>query len=100
MTLAIELAYWQQTIIKSVAVLASLQYVDAFLKIKNVTQPFVIQETFYDDPGVATNVRNFMQGTSRKLDELMEWPVTVNAVDPNLNVEPPYSLSNYLGLPK
>jgi len=82
------------------SVLASLMTVDSFLASKQITQPIVIQETYYNDVGVASAVQKLMQTSPRPIDELMEWPLTAGSTQANIDVDPPYSLSNYLGLPK
>ncbi len=80
------------------SVLAGLMTVDSVLEGRGIAQPLVVQETYYDDPKVAAAIGKFMETSTRPIDEVMEWPLRSDSDASNLDVEPPYSVTSYLGL--
>jgi hypothetical protein len=51
----------------------ALQQIDSVLNADRQDQSLVIGETAYDNPGVATSIRNFLQNSSRRIDEISPW---------------------------
>jgi hypothetical protein len=52
---------------------SALQKIDSALDAEGQGQALVIGETAYDNPGVATSIKSFLQSSSRPIDEISPW---------------------------
>jgi hypothetical protein len=55
--------------------LRDLRAIDAVLAREGLSQPLVIGEEAYNSKGVATQIGNFQLGSTRRILEIMEWPL-------------------------
>jgi hypothetical protein len=72
-----------------------LRYADSVLTARDLDQPLVIGETAYDDRSVARAIGDWMEHTSRPLDEILQWYLRVES---DCQVSPPYQADAYLDL--
>ena len=56
-----------------VAASSALRNIDMVLSANRQSQPLVIGEAVYDDPGVAKTIRRFLQRSPRRIDEISPW---------------------------
>ncbi len=76
---------------------AGLEAVDAVLSARQLfRQSLVIGEAAYNDRGVARAIARFKQRSSRKITEVMAWPLTRNRPCKDISVAPPYRADAYL----
>jgi hypothetical protein len=58
--------------------------------------PWIIGEAFYNDANEASALRQAVNSTVQKVLYLTQWPETADqSCDPNVNVAPPVTFSNY-----
>lgn len=81
---------WFEVHTYSTNVLDDLRATDATLSAKGVSQPITLGETFYNDPLAAAAVKAFATTSSRRLDEVLEWPLARGSNCENFSVSPPY----------
>jgi hypothetical protein len=72
--------------------LFALRNVDAVLNNDREHQPLVIGETAYDNGGVAKGIRDFLQSSARRIDEVSTWYLRAPG---SCNVSPPYKPGAY-----
>jgi len=79
--------------------LADLKETDAELSANGLAQPLVIGEERYNDPDVAKAIAEFIQTSSRQVEEVMEWPADVGGSEPaneqSRCIDPPYQIGAY-----
>lgn len=76
--------------------LSVLQAVDQTLTADHLSQPLVIGEEAYNDASTAQAILDFMNHSSRRVLEVMEWPLTADRPCQNISVSAPYRVDNYL----
>ena len=59
--------------------------------------PFVIQETYYNNSEVAAKIDQFIQTSSRGVEEILSWPHTQGSAS-HVNIAPPYQVDEYTSL--
>ena len=69
------LPIWFQLHLYSGTLLEDLRATDVTLTAKGFTQPITIGETNYNDPEAAKAVKDFNSLSSRRLTEVIEWPL-------------------------
>ena len=87
---------WFEVHTYSTDVLADLRATDATLTAKGLSQPITLGETYYDDPSAAASVKAFIAGSSRHLDELLDWPLQRNSPCQAFSVPPPYNSNAFI----
>jgi hypothetical protein len=70
----------------------ALRRTEALLNQEGQSQPLVIGDLGYDQPGVARVIKRFLEQSSRRIEEITPWPVLVNNGCP---VSPPYEPGAY-----
>lgn len=79
--------------------LQDLQATDAELTANGLSQPLVIGEEKYNDPGVAAAIAEFTRSSTRRVEEVMEWPLEHGGAEPANQqtrcISPPYRLDAY-----
>jgi hypothetical protein len=73
--------------------LAVLRAVDGALTANGLSQPLVIGETAYDDPGVASAIVEFRAESARPILEVMAWPLRAGS---RCGVSAPYRADAYI----
>jgi hypothetical protein len=73
--------------------LAVLRAVDATLTATGLSQPLVLGESAYDDPAVASAIREFEAAAARPILEVMEWPLRAGR---SCGVSAPYRAEAYI----
>jgi hypothetical protein len=73
--------------------LAVLRAVDAMLTANGLSQPLVIGESAYDDPGVASAITQFRAESARPILEVMAWPLRAGS---QCGVSAPYRADAYI----
>jgi hypothetical protein len=73
--------------------LAVLRAVDAMLTADGLSQPLVIGESAYDDPGVASAIEQFRLESARPILEVMTWPLRAGQ---QCGVSAPYRADAYI----
>jgi hypothetical protein len=73
--------------------LAVLRAVDATLTANGLSQPLVVGETAYDDPGVASAIAQFRAESARPILEVMAWPLRAGG---QCSVSAPYRADAYV----
>jgi hypothetical protein len=73
--------------------LAVLRAVDATLTANGLSQPLVIGESAYDDPGVAVAIEQFRTESARPILEVMAWPLRAGQ---QCSVSAPYRADAYI----
>jgi hypothetical protein len=73
--------------------LAVLRAVDATLTADGLSQPLVIGESAYDDPGVAAAIEQFRMESARPILEVMAWPLRAGQ---HCGVSAPYRAEAYI----
>ena len=73
--------------------LAVLRAVDAMLTANGLSQPLVIGETAYDDPGVASAIAQFRAESARPILAVMAWPLRAGS---QCGVSAPYRADAYI----
>jgi hypothetical protein len=76
--------------------LEDLRATDATLTAKGLTQPITIGETNYNDPDAAKAVKDFISSFSRRLAEVIEWPLTRGSGCRDISVAPPYKANAFI----
>jgi hypothetical protein len=77
-------------------ILADLRATDATLSAKGLSQPITLGETYYNDPSAAAAVKTFVATSSRRLGEVLEWPIARGSVCRDFSVPPPYKADAYI----
>ena len=79
--------------------LADLHAIDAELSANGLSTPLVIAEEKYNDPGVAAVIARFVRTSSRRVEEVGEWPLEHGGSEPNDQqtrcISPPYRVDAY-----
>jgi len=79
--------------------LQDLRAIDAELAANGLSQPLVVGEEKYNDPGVASAIADFARTSPRRIDEVMEWPLEHGGAEPANQqtrcISPPYRLDAY-----
>jgi hypothetical protein len=79
--------------------LQDLRAIDAELTANGLTQPLVIGEDAYNNPGTAAAIAEFMRTSPRQVLEVMEWPNILQSVggpvDEPRCPRPPYRVDAY-----
>jgi hypothetical protein len=86
---------WFEVHIYSSDVLADLRATDATLTAKGLLQPITLGETYYDDPSAASAVETFVTTSSRRLDEVLAWPLMRGDAS-GCWVPPPYNADAFI----
>lgn len=73
--------------------LAVLRAVDAMLTANGLSQPLVVGESAYDDPGVASAIEQFRTESARPILEVMAWPLRARQ---QCGVSAPYRAEAYI----
>jgi hypothetical protein len=77
-------------------ILDDLRATDATLSAKGMSQPITLGETFYNDPSAAAAVKAFVTSSSRRLDEVLEWPIRRGSLCHDFSVAPPYKADAFI----
>ena len=77
------------------ALLEGLRATERTLAAKGLTQPIVLGETSYNEPGGAAALKVFASESAR-LTEVMQWPLELGSSCAPLSVSPPYSAGAYV----
>jgi hypothetical protein len=75
--------------------LRGLRLADATLRRHGLRQPLVIGEAPYDDPATAQAIATFQRTSTRRIDEVLEWPLTLRRPCLHISVAPPYTAAAY-----
>jgi hypothetical protein len=80
--------------------LADLRTTDRQLTANGISQPLVIGEEKYNDPEIARAIAEFIQTSSRPVEEVIEWPLHLGGEDPATSqkqcIDPPSRIDDYL----
>lgn len=76
--------------------LSTMQGVDALLTRDGLSQPLVIGEEAYNNSLVARAIAQFTATSSRRVLEVMEWPLGADRRCRNISVSPPYRADAYI----
>jgi hypothetical protein len=76
--------------------LSTLEGVDALLTRDGLSQPLVIGEEAYNDSAVARAITQFTAASSRRVLEVMEWPLRADRQCKDMSVSPPYRADAYI----
>jgi hypothetical protein len=76
--------------------LSTLEGVDELLTGDGLSQPLVIGEEAYDDSAVARAIAQFNASSSRRVLEVMEWPLGADRRCKDMSVSPPYRADAYI----
>jgi hypothetical protein len=76
--------------------LSTLEGVDALLTGDGLRQPLVIGEEAYNDSEVARAIAQFTATSSRRVLEVMEWPLGADRRCKDMSVSPPYRAGTYI----
>jgi hypothetical protein len=76
--------------------LSTLEGVDALLTRDSLSQPLVIGEEAYNDNQVARAIAQFTATSSRRVLEVMEWPLGADRPCKDMSVSPPYRADAYI----
>jgi hypothetical protein len=76
--------------------LSTLEGVDALLTRDGLSQPLVIGEEAYNDEAVARAIAQFTATSSRRVLEVMEWPLGADRRCNDMSVSPPYRADAYI----
>jgi len=76
--------------------LSTLQGVDALLTRDGLSQPLVIGEEAYNDSAVARAIAQFTAASSRRVLEVMEWPLGADRRCKDMSISPPYRADAYI----
>ncbi len=87
---------WFEVHTYSGTVLEDLRATDATLSSKGLSQPITLGETYYDDPAAAAAVKTFVATSSRRLDEVIEWPLARGSDCHDFSVTPPYKADQFI----
>ncbi len=87
---------WFEVHTYSGTVLEDLRATDATLSSKGLSQPITLGETYYDDPAAAAAVKTFVATSSRRLDEVIEWPLSRGSACHDFSVTPPYKADRFI----
>jgi hypothetical protein len=77
-------------------ILADLRATDATLTAKGLSQPITLGETYYDDPAAASAAASFATTSSRRLDEVLAWPLQRGSSCQNWSVSAPYKADAFI----
>lgn len=87
---------WFEVHSYSADVLADLRTTDATLRAKGLSQPITLGETFYNDPSAAAAVATFVKTSSRRLDEVLAWPLARGSTCSGFSAPPPYRADAFI----
>src|SRR5262245_17271477 len=76
--------------------LATLHAVDDVLKAEGLPQALVVGEEAYDDAPVARAIDEFIGSSSRRVDEVIEWPLRAGSPCKDISVSAPYRADAYI----
>ena len=76
--------------------LDTLRAVDGVLTADGAPQAIVVGEEAYDDAPVARAIAEFIQTSPRRVEEVMEWPLTADRPCEGVSVSPPYRADAYV----
>jgi hypothetical protein len=76
--------------------LSTLNGVDTLLTRDGLSQPLVIGEEAYDDKPVADAIAQFSATSSRRVLEVLEWPLRGDRRCRDMSVSPPYRADAYI----
>lgn len=77
--------------------LGDLRRVDADLDAAGLSQPLVVGEEKYNDPGAARAIGEFMRTSDRVVEEVMEWPADIAGTGGQSRcINPPYRIDAYV----
>jgi hypothetical protein len=76
--------------------LSTLEGVDARLTSDGLSQPLVIGEESYNDSAVARAIARFTTTSTRRVLEVMEWPLRADRQCKDMSVSPPYRVDAYI----
>jgi hypothetical protein len=76
--------------------LRGLQVADATLAAAGLAQPLVLSEVGYNEQPVAQAIAQFLRTSTRRVLEVIEWPLTADRPCTTISVPPPYTASAYI----
>lgn len=68
----------------------------AILRTAGCRQPWILGESFYNDPVEAQALRQAIRNTRQKVLFLLQWPLTAAAACRDVSLAPPIDFSNYV----
>ena len=68
----------------------------AILRAHGYRQPWILGESYYNDPAEAQALRQAIRATHQKVLFLLQWPLTSDAACRDVSLAPPVDFSNYM----
>jgi hypothetical protein len=87
---------WFDTHIYSPDPLADLRATDATLSTEGLSQPITVGETYYGDRSTAWALETFATTSSRRLGEVIPWPLVRGSSCTAISVPPPYRANAFI----
>jgi hypothetical protein len=76
--------------------LTYLRAADELLTRNGLDQPLILSEVAYDDRAEAAAIATFIRTSSRRINEVIEWPLTADRPCKDISVSPPFRADAYI----